>query len=123
MQLPHQVAQVGRLDKTAVSPPAAAGSGTMTATFEVVGEGRLWLVDRVVVTSTSTTTTAAYLFTDQATAAQYLDGSNSGNFDVADNSSPLHIDQTRTLIVVWTGASDGAVGTCRVQGRVELVRH
>lgn len=104
-----------------VTTPAATASGTVTGTFQPVPAGRLWLVERIVVSCTSSTPTAAAFYTDNVNAAGLVEGTSAGNFDIADENSPLAVDGGSTLIVQWTGASVGAVGTCRVQVR-ELMR-
>lgn len=108
-----------RYSRTAISK--AAAGGTATATFPAVPAGRLWLVERIVVSCTSSSATSAALYVDQVDALHLVEGTSAGNFDIADENSPLVIESLSVLTVVWTGASNGAVGTCRVQVR-ELQR-
>lgn len=102
------------LDHARSSQPAAGG--TMSVLFDPVPLDTSWQLERVVVSSTSSLPTRAYLFTDLADPRHLLDGTNSGNFDVADNTTPVTVGAGLALLVVWLGAADGAVGTVRVQG-------
>ena len=93
----------------------ADGTGVMLVTFDPVPAGLLWLVQRVTVTTTSTTQTQAGVYAGDPTPANLVDGTNSGNLDVADQASPILVDSSVSLNVQWTGASAGAVGTVTVQ--------
>jgi len=115
-----------RYSRTAVTPAAGAGgAASLTAQFQAVGAGRLWLVERIVVSCTSAAPTSCALYQDQADALHLLEGTSAGNFDVSDERSPLVIDSLSLLLVVWSPVTGtipaGAVGTCRVQVR-ELQR-
>jgi hypothetical protein len=104
-----------------VTTPAATASGVITASFPPVAAGRLWLVERFVVVCTSSTATVATFYADAVSILTIVEGTASGNFDIADENSPLVVDPLSTLIVQWQGAALGAVGTCRAQIR-ELIR-
>lgn len=104
-----------------VTTPAADATGIIQATFAPVGAGRLWLVERIVVSCTSSSVTAAAFYVDQVAPDALVEGTSAGNFDIADENSPLVVDALSSLIVRWIGASAGATGTCRVQVR-ELMR-
>ncbi|MFT3873439.1 MAG: hypothetical protein QM714_12480 [Nocardioides sp.] len=64
---------------------------------------------------TSSNQTAARLYLDSIAPAGVLDGSRAGNFDVADQGSPIQVPGGSVLICQWTGADNNAVGTMRVQ--------
>lgn len=100
---------------TLKSDPAAAGSGTMSVTFAQVETGFLWSVQRAVVTSTSTTATRLRLYDSVVDPAFLLSGTNTGEYDEAEYPNGFLLDQGRQLVAVWTGASDGARGTVRLQ--------
>lgn len=98
------------------SQPAAGGLAT--AMLAQVPHAELWLLDRIVVQSDSATATAAFLYLDQVDDRNVLDGTRVGNFDVADQSQPIQLPGSSRLLVQWQGASNGAVGTARVQLRL-----
>ncbi len=93
--------------------PAAAGVAELE--YEQVPQDELWLVDRVVVQSTSSAATVAHLYLDTIDDRHVIDGTRVGNFDVADMASPIQLLGSTVLRVRWLGADDGAVGTCRIQ--------
>ena len=99
--------------KRASSTPAA--DGTCQLDFGQVEPDELWLVQRVVVSNTSSTPTICYLYETEVSDGRVLDGTRVGNFNVADNNSPIQVQGGETLVVRWLGASAGAVGTARVQ--------
>ena len=99
--------------KSATTKPAAGG--TCSVAFDQVPDTDQWLIERMIVSCTSSTATRAVHYLDRATPDQVLEGTNSGNLDFANESSPLRIMGSRQLLTVWTGASDGAVGTVRIQ--------
>jgi hypothetical protein len=100
-----------------VTPPAAAGSGTMRVVGAQVPPQEQWVIDRAVVSSTSTSTTSVRLYDGSVAPGLLLSGSNAGNYDEADYPAGLLLGATSQLLVVWTGAGDGAVGTIRLQVR------
>lgn len=99
------------------SSPAATSSGIITATFPPVAAGRWWIIDRLVVSSTSSVQTVASLYDGDIGPNTLLGATAQGNLDY-DSTSGLRIDGGKTLSVQWTGASQGAVGTARVQLRI-----
>jgi hypothetical protein len=105
-----------RFSRTAVSK--AAAGGTCQAVLPAVPDGDLWLIERIVVTCTSSTATTAVVYVDQASASSIVEGTQSGNLDFADENQPIEVDGSRALLVVWSGASNGAIGTVRAQIRV-----
>ncbi|HSX68134.1 hypothetical protein [Nocardioides sp.] len=99
--------------RTGRTQPAAGGVCQLD--FGQVPEGELWLVERVVVSCDSSTPTAAFLYDTSVDDSRVLDGTRVGNFDVADNNSPIQVASGTTLVVAWDGASNGAIGQARVQ--------
>jgi hypothetical protein len=93
----------------------AGNDGILTIDFEPVPPGLLWLLQRTAVSTTSTTPTRALLYAGAAVPQNFLDGTERGNLDVADNASPVLVESSTSLTVQWTGASPGAIGTIRIQ--------
>jgi hypothetical protein len=96
--------------------PAAVG-GRATLQLRQLDSNELWLIDHAVVSCTSTTATAVRWYTDGADPMRLLDGSASGNFDVADWPAGLQVQSSSSLLVQWSGANAGAVGTLTLQAR------
>lgn len=96
--------------------PAAGGRARVE--LRQVPQDERWLVDRVVVLCDSTTPTVAFLYLNDTEDRGVLDGTRVGNFDVADMSQPILLEGGTRLIVQWTGASNGAIGSARLQLRI-----
>lgn len=101
---------------SATSEPAAGGVCSLT--FEQVPPSLFWLIDRTVVSCTSVAVTTARLYTGQITPDRLENATPAGNLDVDDSNAPLLVDSSSVLIVTWTGATAGAVGTARIQYRI-----
>lgn len=104
--------------KEALRSAPAPASGIITLTFDPVGPGVLWLVQRITVLCTSTTQTAAVVYAGAVDPSNMVDGTSSGNLDTADESSPVLVDSSISLTIQWTGASPGAIATARIQYQV-----
>jgi hypothetical protein len=100
-----------------ITTPAATG-GTATAAGEQLDPNELWLLDHMVTTCTSSTKTALRLYSGQVAPGYLLDGTDAGNFCVADWPTGLQVEPSASLVAVWTGAAAGAVGTLTIQGRI-----
>lgn len=98
------------------STPAVGG--LCSVTFEPVPAGKFWLIDRMVVSCTSTAQTVARVYTDQPSPDRLENATPAGNLDVDDSNSPLLVDSTAALLVTWSGADDGATATARIQYRL-----
>jgi hypothetical protein len=101
-------------EQTVQSKPAAGGIAT--ATLSQTPPGEAWEVDRITVACTSTQPTSCLLYDGLSAVA--IEGTVSGNFDVADESSPVRLLEGAQLQLIWSNASNGAVGTARVQYRI-----
>jgi hypothetical protein len=101
----------------AYNTPAAAG-GVATATLPALPDNERWQLTHMVCACTSTTATVLRLYLDNANAPGFRDGTDRGNFDVADWAMGLWVPPGRQLVAQWTGASDGAVGTLTVQATI-----
>ena len=100
--------------KWSVSQPSAAG--VAIAVIATVPQDELWLLDRFRVSNNSTQTTAAYVCLDDIT--RDVDGTSSGNYDIADEMSPIHAPGGSQILMLWAGGSDGSVGTVYMQWTV-----
>lgn len=98
----------------------ADATGTATVTFDAVPAGQLWLVERFAVSSSSSTQTTCQIYAGDPAPANLVDGTTSGNLDVADEASPILIDSSLSLNAQWTGASSGA--SCTVTVQYQLVQ-
>ena len=99
------------------SQPAPA-SGVVTLTFAQVPDGQLWRVERITVTSTSSTNTTAVVYSGDLDTTNIVDGTASGNLDIADQLSPIVVDSTLSLTIAWSGVSVGALCTARIQYQI-----
>jgi hypothetical protein len=101
------------LDRAYNSTPAAGGAALLT--LPALPDNERWQLTHMVAACTSTTTTALRLYLDSVAPASFRDGTNSGNFNVADWPQGLWIPPGRQLLAQWTGCSDAAIGTLTVQ--------
>lgn len=99
------------------SDPAGADF-TATATFDQVQPPYFWLIDRMVVSTTTAQPTTARIYRDYADPAHLVNATGNGNLDVDDSNSPLLVDTGSQLLVVWTGVEAGFRGTARTQYRL-----
>lgn len=97
---------------------AAAAGGSTQVEFNQLDGTEMWVIDHAVVVCNSSTPTTVRWYAGAVADLAMLDGSSAGNFDVADWPAGLVIQPTSSLIVVWSGASAGAVGTVTLQARV-----
>lgn len=98
------------------SQPAADGFATVA--FPQLDTETQWLLDHAVAQCDSTTDTVMRLYDSDPNRGTLWDGTDAGNFNVADWSPGLLIRPQGQLLAVWSGCSDGAVATLRVQARV-----
>ena len=99
--------------KTVYSPAASGGAAQLS--LPTVPDNELWFVDRARISTNSTSATFLYLYDSIVDDDHAIDGSYSGEFDVADNASPILLLPTTTLIARWVGASAGSIGRMRAQ--------
>ena len=98
------------------SSPAGA-EGRAVLTLDALADDELWLIDHATVQCSSITPTSVRWYDSSAAPGQLIDGSGSGNFDVADWPSGLVLRPSTSLVVVWSSCSPGAVGSIRLQAR------
>ena len=122
VQLPQSIAAasgwqvVDWADPTFVSSPAAGGLATIT--LDQLPATDMWLLDHMVAECTSSTATQLRLYAGSVGPSTLRDGTNSGNFDVADWPGGLLVRSSTSLIAQWAGCSDGAIATLTLQARV-----
>lgn len=97
---------------------AVAAGGVCEVDFGPVPQDQLWLLERVVVSCTSPAATSCTLYADTIDPSRALDYTPAGNFDVSDEACPVQLETGTTLLVVWSGATNGARGTARIQYRI-----
>lgn len=97
---------------------AAAVGGFAQLEFDQLDQTEMWLIDHAVVSCNSSTPTTVRWYAGSVVDLALLDGSSAGNFDVADWNAGLVIQPTSALVVRWSGASAGAIGTVTLQARV-----
>ena len=105
------------LQRQLKSDPADA-DGVITLELPQIAQDELWLIDRLVVQCDSVAATEARLYVDLVEPTRILDGTRSGNFDVADEAAPIQLPGASTLICQWTGADPGSVAHLRLQATV-----
>ncbi len=96
----------------------AGGDGICEVELPQTPQDELWLIDRIVVQCSSAAATEARLYLDLVDSTRILDGTRSGNFDVADEAAAIQLPGASTLICQWTGADPGAVARLRIQASV-----
>lgn len=95
---------------------APAVGGVMEVGFATPAD-RVWQIERIAVSSTSAAVTTAIVYVGAVDPANIVDLTPAGNADIADEINPIVVPANSVLRVRWTGATDGAVGTARIQGK------
>jgi hypothetical protein len=111
----HELRFVASELLTAASVSPGAAGGAMEAIFQVPGD-RVWRIERITVSSTSGAVTTLTVYVGTVDPANIVDQSTNGNSDIADETNPIFVPGNAVLRFRWTGATDGAVGTARIQG-------
>lgn len=121
MSLPRAVALTQGTPLTVVdylplsTTVTANASGLAVASWEAVEQGYLWLVDGMSVRNNSAANAQATIWA----GPRLMDGSDAGNFDFSDRSSPVLVAAGESLQVMWTGCTPGA--KCTFDGQYQLV--
>lgn len=119
MYLPTQAAALSKWsvwdyqERTRFTPAAAGGLAAVD--IYQTPENELWLIDRIVISCTSTAETEFWLYKTQIAESNKLDGTDLGNLNVADENAPIVVQPNTLLIAQWENASAGAVGTIALQ--------
>ena len=95
-----------------------AAGGVATVELPQLGPDVQWLIDRLVVTCSSSTSTTLRLYDSTVTLGRLLDTTGNGNLNTADYPAGLLVRPSSVLIAQWTNATAGAVGSLTVQARV-----
>lgn len=104
------------IDRSWTSQPASGGIAEID--LDQLPADTRWVLTHMVVGCTSTSTTSLRLYLDQVANNALRDGTDAGNFNVADWAPGLMIPPSRTLIARWSGCSDGAIATLTLQATV-----
>jgi hypothetical protein len=103
--------------QTFTNTDAPASGGLAVATIATVPADQFWMVDLVRVKSAdSDQTSRAYICIDDVD--RDVSGTATGAYDVADQSSPIHVPPGSVLMVVWRGIPDGLQANAYVQWTV-----
>jgi hypothetical protein len=105
------------LDRAYPSDPADA-NGNATVQLSPLADNERWQLSHAVIRCTSTTVTQLRLYLDSISDNGLRDGSDKGNFDVADWAMGLWVPPGRALLARWTGCSAGAVATITLQATI-----
>lgn len=111
-------ALVDRIIRTLTA--TADGNGTATATALQLDAGLAWSVEHLVCYAGSTAASTFRLYDTTADPVNLLDGTDAGNFGVADWPTGLLVPPSGQLLAVWTGADAGA--SCRVRLQASVYR-
>lgn len=95
---------------------AAGGDGVALVEFDVPSD-ETWLVDRVAVINTSTMICAASVYVGGLEPRNYRADTELGNRDSAEGT-PIYVEPTSSVLVQWTRADPGSVGTAVIEYRV-----
>lgn len=98
------------------SAPAAAGQAQIDG--RQLGPDEMWFLDHMVSDCDSSAQTTLRLYESVVDRQRLLDGTSTGNFDVADWPAGLQVRPSASLVAVWVGASTGARGVLTLQGRI-----
>jgi len=99
------------------SEPAGA-DGLVSVWFEPVPSGLIWLLGRLSVSTDATLPTRCMVYAGTPSPSTFLDGTDGGNLDTADNATACLVESNSVLSVQWSGVDVGCRGTARVQYQV-----
>lgn len=112
-----QAAHAGTTIVTRTASAPVGSDGTALVQFSPVEAGTFWLVDRLMVIGAGGG--RCYVYDDPALPdLAVLDGTTSGDFDIAEYPQGLQIDETKTLCLRWVDATPGDTATARAQLRI-----
>lgn len=120
--LPQPIASSSRwqlfdwIDQQYTSGPAAGGIAHIE--LPQLASNERWQLTHMVCSCSSTSATSLRLYLGSATVPNLRDGTDSGNFNVADWPAGLMVPPSSALIAQWSGASDGATGTLTLQASI-----
>ena len=91
----------------------ADAGGTATFTGLQLDTGQAWSIEHMVCQTSSSAVSSFRLYDSVVDPLQLLDGTDAGNFGVADWPTGLLLLPSTQLVGQWTGADAGA--SCRVR--------
>lgn len=103
---------------TAPLSSAPAAGGLATVALPVCPNGKVYLVQRIGISTTSTQATTCSVYVgppNDLSPENLMDYSNNGNSDIADENSPILVPGGQTLTLQWSSMSAGSIGSSRVQ--------
>ena len=116
-----RLAQTDFLDikRTATEGTTGEPAGQCSIQVQVPAD-QWWLIDRFAIRTNSVAASTFFVYGggNQPQDEDLLDGSSSGNLDVADNNAPDRFFPGQIVTLRWTGLTAGSVCKVRAQGRV-----
>lgn len=94
---------------------AAAANGVALIELGQVPDNELWLIDRIVISCTSSADSAFGLYRDAIALGNRLDWTDLGNDNIADESAPITVQPATVLLAQWTDADPASVGSITLQ--------
>jgi hypothetical protein len=91
----------------------ANSAGAATVRTKAVPGGHQWLVDTIVVATTSALPGEALVYLGDPSISTFQCGSGAANNDTADGT-PIIVPEGAFLTIVWSGQTPGATCTARV---------
>lgn len=122
VQLPQSIAAtsgwqlIDWLDQDYASPPALGGIATIT--LPQLDSNTRWQLTHMVASCPSGAATVMRLYLDSPSPRSFRDGTDTGNFDVADWAMGLMVPPSRGLVAVWFGCNDGDIATLTLQANI-----
>lgn len=98
----------------------ADASGTATVSSLQLDAGLFWSIEHMVCWASSGARSTFRLYENTVDPLQLMDGTDAGNFCVADWSTGLLLSPSSLLLMQWTGADVGAA--CRVRLQASVLR-
>jgi hypothetical protein len=109
---------VDKIDRSFKSTTPAGSTGLVTVTLDQLDTATRWVLTHMVASCTSTSATAMRLYFGSVAVNGFRDGTDRGNFDVADWPAGLFVPAGTQLIAQWSGASTGATAALALQADV-----
>lgn len=89
------------------------GAGDGFVQFGPVPLNSIWRVERIAIDAAGTPDVTVYI--DQQEVFSIVDFSSATGRNIADESSPIHLNPGEVLIIAWDGATAASVGTATIQ--------
>lgn len=92
-------------------------NGNASLTFSPNKYGIKWTISRIVVSTTSTAGTLAYVYRGAISQANLIDSTYNGNQDMTD--TPVELTDSDFITVSFTGGDIGSIAFVRIEGEQE----